>query len=560
MNNNRNISTFSPFITFCQHVIPLAYDESMSYYETLCALRDYLVNTVIPAVNNNADAVTELQESYTNFISTINDKVKDLENYIDNYFKNLDVQTEINNKLDEMSQSGELTEIIGQYLELNSVLAFNTRSDLKNANNLNIGSFTYCYGKDTYNDGYGAFYKIRESINTDVADDENLIALTNYPNLIAEKMPDNYLKDINDTLTSQINTINTTTIPNIQNDIIELDEKIENYEKTKITLVIGDSYTDDSSSARQLRDGAESWVNTFKNYTNLNVINLADSGSGFVATGDRGTTFLSQIQNWTNENENLKTNVESIIIYGGINDIDKSHISEIESAFNTFASYINNNYQKSNKLLFYFNLPNRLINNSELTILNNVINKAISLSFTCFKACGWLGGKNGECFASDNYHPNNKGSQRIFECVNSLINNGKSPCIPVTLSNMMLDYPSPGALQPNEYTINSNLYYYPTLNRCEGVANIKLTGHNVNSPGTSAQWSLKSDLTIAALPFYVPCSTNYSTNGGDNHKCVMFGNSGYENNYMKLWISIDNNSNTTVTFNTLAIYINYIFC
>ena len=83
--NNRNVSTFSPFITYCQHVIPLAYDESMSYYETLCALRDYLVNTVIPAVNNNADAVTELQNKYNEFTENINNAVQEFENYIDNY-------------------------------------------------------------------------------------------------------------------------------------------------------------------------------------------------------------------------------------------------------------------------------------------------------------------------------------------------------------------------------------------------------------------------------------------------------------------------------------------
>ena len=180
MNNNRNISTFSPFITFCQHVIPLAYDESMSYYETLCALRDYLVNTVIPAVNNNADAVTELQNAFNT-----------LQNYVDNYFNNLDVQNEINNKLDEMAKDGTLTNIIAAYLEINSILAYNTKNDLKNANNLNDGSFTKTYGNISYNDGFGAFYKIRKLVNTDEIDEDKLIGLTNYPDLVAEKMPNN---------------------------------------------------------------------------------------------------------------------------------------------------------------------------------------------------------------------------------------------------------------------------------------------------------------------------------------------------------------------------------
>ena len=42
----------------------------------------------------------------------------ELKNYVDNYFKNLDVQDEINNKLDEMAQDGTLAEIFANYLNL----------------------------------------------------------------------------------------------------------------------------------------------------------------------------------------------------------------------------------------------------------------------------------------------------------------------------------------------------------------------------------------------------------------------------------------------------------
>lgn len=98
---SRNIEPISPFVTCCQKVIPLAFDESMSYYETLCALVKYLKDTVIPAVNENADAVTELQV-----------KFNELKTYVDTYFENLDVQEEINNKLDELVESGELQRIL----------------------------------------------------------------------------------------------------------------------------------------------------------------------------------------------------------------------------------------------------------------------------------------------------------------------------------------------------------------------------------------------------------------------------------------------------------------
>lgn len=44
-------------------------------------------------------------------------KFVELKDFVDNYFDNLDVQEEINNKLDEMAESGELGEIVGEYLQ-----------------------------------------------------------------------------------------------------------------------------------------------------------------------------------------------------------------------------------------------------------------------------------------------------------------------------------------------------------------------------------------------------------------------------------------------------------
>ena len=52
------------FTNYIYKAIPLAFDESMSYYETLCGLLHYLKNVIIPTVNNNADAVAELQTLY----------------------------------------------------------------------------------------------------------------------------------------------------------------------------------------------------------------------------------------------------------------------------------------------------------------------------------------------------------------------------------------------------------------------------------------------------------------------------------------------------------------
>ena len=172
LNELRPIQALSPFKRFCCTIgnLPSSYVESMSYMELVYWLCDYLQNTVIPALNNNAYAIQELQ----------------------NYFSNLDIQEEINNKLDQMAESGELTEIISQYLQLAGLLCFNTVNDMKNATNLINGSFVKTFGKINYNDGYGEFYKIRNVLNSDTIDEINIISLYN-PLLIAELIPNDYV-------------------------------------------------------------------------------------------------------------------------------------------------------------------------------------------------------------------------------------------------------------------------------------------------------------------------------------------------------------------------------
>ena len=86
--------------------LPSSFTDSMSYYECLAWLVKYLENTVIPAVNQNAEALEELQAAFVT-----------LKNYVDNYFDNLDVQQEINNKLDQMAVDGSLTLLIKNYVD-----------------------------------------------------------------------------------------------------------------------------------------------------------------------------------------------------------------------------------------------------------------------------------------------------------------------------------------------------------------------------------------------------------------------------------------------------------
>ena len=83
--------------------------DALTDYGLICKIVEYL-NKVIDSQNEVTAEMEALQNSFS-----------ELKSYVDNYFDNLDVQEEINNKLEEMADSGELAEIINQEIfgELN---------------------------------------------------------------------------------------------------------------------------------------------------------------------------------------------------------------------------------------------------------------------------------------------------------------------------------------------------------------------------------------------------------------------------------------------------------
>ena len=141
---------------FCYTIgmIPTSYKVSLTYEEQIIAIGHYLEETVIPALNNNAEAVAELQNLFI-----------ELKNYVDNYFENLDVQQEINNKLDAMVADGTLPEIVASYLNSKAIFGFDNVESMKNATNLINGSYAKTLGYYEINDGGEATYKITNTVS-----------------------------------------------------------------------------------------------------------------------------------------------------------------------------------------------------------------------------------------------------------------------------------------------------------------------------------------------------------------------------------------------------------
>lgn len=171
----------SPFISCVVQNFPFIEEsfDGLTQYQLLCKIVEKL-NEVVTQTNIQSENITKLEDAFNT-----------LKNYVDNYFNNLDVQTEINKKLDEMALSGELEEIIASYLNTPAVRGFSTLNDLKNATGLITGAICQTSGKNTYNDGFGSLYRIRSITNEDTIDNDKLVAITTDISLVAEKITNN---------------------------------------------------------------------------------------------------------------------------------------------------------------------------------------------------------------------------------------------------------------------------------------------------------------------------------------------------------------------------------
>ena len=104
--DKKNLKYLTPFKCCIIQNFPFIEEDfdAITNYQLFCKVVEYLNNT-ITAVNKDTEQVSKLTDAFNN-----------LKDYVDNYFNNLDVQEEINNKLDEMARTGELDEIVGKYV------------------------------------------------------------------------------------------------------------------------------------------------------------------------------------------------------------------------------------------------------------------------------------------------------------------------------------------------------------------------------------------------------------------------------------------------------------
>ena len=161
--------------------------DALTYYELICKVVEFL-NTVINSQNELITEVGRFETDITDNFDHLEGLFNDLKSYVDNYFDNLDVQEEINNKLDAMVEDGTLEAIIAHYLPLGYTLSYDTITEMKAASNYEDGSSCICLGNTSTTDGGTSLFKIRAKTESDVIDEEHIYALTNSNTLIAERI------------------------------------------------------------------------------------------------------------------------------------------------------------------------------------------------------------------------------------------------------------------------------------------------------------------------------------------------------------------------------------
>ena len=376
------IDKLNPFGRMClsMGMIPSSYAESLTYEEQLIWFCNFLEKEVIPAVNKEGEAIEELQTLYI-----------ELKSYVDNYFDNLDIQSEVNNKLDDMAESGQLTDIIAQYLGLAGVLAYNTIGDMSDALNITNGSICYCLGDDTYNDGKGGFYKVRTVTVDDTIDGYYIVALDVSNTLIAERMPNYYINS----LRNSVNNLN-------KNMTLLTNKKI---------IVIGDSY-----SKHEFEDITKFWYESFAQYLgltlNTDLYVKASDGAGFY--NDHFYNRLYELRNM--ENADLVTD---ILVVGGLNDRGKEK-ADLLTKMNDFKTLATTYFPNAKISLMYVGNTNPKIRQStenRVGVIQSIMyyqENAGKLGMKFIKNCEYiLHNYDADYWEDDGAHPSQLGQDLL---------------------------------------------------------------------------------------------------------------------------------------------------
>ena len=461
-----------PFSRFCVMIgaIPRSIIESLSYEKQLIMLIKWLREVVIPAIDGNTTAIRAIEE----------------------WIENVDLQEFIDVKLDEMVESGELQEIISEYLNSTAVFGFDTVSDMVSATNLINGSFARTCGKNTFNDGKGALYKIRTVTNEDVVDGDKIIAMDD-ESLVAVRIFDNIVN-----------------------------EKV---------LIIGDSFIAEYPS--------NNWGLKLVNLMGLSSDDytiLGEGGAGIYNVGNQDTNFLGLLQANIGNIDNKKLYTK-IIIGGGYNDGNATSIDMILTPMESLINYCKQQFPNAKIYLSCFGWNMKY----DGTLFRNRINSYVIPAYKQASKFGAYYLDNTEfCYRDMNLyestdpvnesvvHPNDDGEREIAQAIYDALTTGYTPRY--KSSNIAFD-----ASTTDDITAAS-MYFTHAVTPFGHVVN--LNGNFTLSKTYNPANGLTLDLGLMPDKLLRRSSDNY------NHMCKVIGRV-YTTTSATIYVEVTLNYNTS---------------
>lgn len=488
MNENlRPVNNLQPFLNYCYTVgmLPTSYKVSMTYEEQVLEAIRYIKEEIIPTVNINALATTELQQKFVELV-----------NFVETYFDDLDVQEEVNTKLDEMAESGELAELVSQYLESQAIIGFQTSNNLKNATNLANNSIARTLGNITYNDGKGAFYKIRTRLNSDVPDNYNIIELVNTQNLVAEIIPDYFRNNLQE----QINNI-----------LLE------------DSVFVGDSYAAGTTFEHGSVEYLTSWCEYLRQLMGLtsgHYYIFPQGNAGFAKIGNNSMNFQMTLANRINEISD-KTKIKNVFVCAGYNDWDQE-VSLINQRIGEFINYCKEQFPNATVYLGMIGGDARDTNAGA-----QVRERLITRVLHAYTRCSYFGGvylsgvelftHNFFQFNEQGNHPNETGYHKVATMIYNAWKQGKAELVePLTIlslpcvygNNKTVDFQSSMQNDTKLIYMNNLLLTDQTINT-QGIDSIKIVNAQTDNK------MFKS--TIDRKSIQIPCDLYVLDTSNNNY-------------------------------------------
>ena len=214
----KNAKVYPPYLSYCAKVIPLAFNESMSYYECICNITNHINNIIIPAVNESNTLVHEndiIVKENNEIIKEVNEKYLEVKDYIDNNMVTIDTQDlhyyTLTSNLSNVALSGDYDDLTNKP----------TIPDVTNFITKDVNDLTY--------------YTLTSNLSTvaTTGDYDDLLNKPTIPtiptNISAFNNDSGYITNTVDDLTNYTSTTSLTSLLGNKEDIIEKGSNVNGY-------------------------------------------------------------------------------------------------------------------------------------------------------------------------------------------------------------------------------------------------------------------------------------------------------------------------------------------